>query len=115
VLLCHSTEVQQQPVTPQHGPLPNDDYAPGTHTPQVQKSRCQTPTTHTKISQVISVKHVQHSLRDSHQDAADIKKIPNRYQRLITVTTVHYWMFGKGHNILWANYNTASVDAWLET
>jgi len=27
-----------------------------------KKSRCQTPTTHTKISQVISVKHVQHYL-----------------------------------------------------
>ena len=32
-----------------------------------KKSRCQTPTTHTKISQVISVKHVQHSLRMDHK------------------------------------------------
>jgi len=39
------------------------DSSHQTHTPQVQKSRCQTPTTHTKISQVISVKHVQHSVR----------------------------------------------------
>ena len=75
MVLCHSTEVRQQPVTPQHGL----------------------------------------SYLDSRQDAADIKKIPNRYQRLINITTVHYWMFGKGRNILWANYNTASVDAWLET
>jgi len=37
------------------------------HTPQVQKSRCQTPTMHTKLSQVISVKHVQHSLRMDHK------------------------------------------------
>jgi len=33
----------------------------------VQKSRCQTTTTHTKISKVISVKHVQHSLRTDHK------------------------------------------------
>jgi len=32
-----------------------------------KKSRCQTPTTHTKISQVISVKHFQHSLRIDHK------------------------------------------------
>jgi len=31
-----------------------------------RKTRCQTPTTHTKVSQVISVKHVQHSLRMDH-------------------------------------------------
>jgi len=33
---------------------------------QSKKSLCQTPTTHTKISQVISVTHVQHSLRMDH-------------------------------------------------
>jgi len=32
-----------------------------------KKSRCQTPTTHAKISQVISVKPVQHSLRMDHK------------------------------------------------
>jgi len=32
-----------------------------------KKSRCQTPTTHAKISQVISVKHVQCSLRMDHK------------------------------------------------
>jgi len=31
------------------------------------KSCCRTPTTHTKISQVISVKHVQHSLKMAHK------------------------------------------------
>jgi len=31
-----------------------------------KKLPCQTPTTHTKISQVFSVKHVQHSLRMDH-------------------------------------------------
>ena len=34
---------------------------------RVQILRCQTPTTHTKISQVIQVKHVQHSLRMDHK------------------------------------------------
>jgi len=34
---------------------------------QSKKSRCQTSTTHTKISQVISIKHVQHSLRMDHK------------------------------------------------
>jgi len=34
---------------------------------QSKKSRCQTPTTHTKISQVISGKHVQHSLTMDHK------------------------------------------------
>ena len=32
-----------------------------------KKSRCQTPTTHTKISQVISVKHVQNFLKMDHK------------------------------------------------
>ena len=34
---------------------------------RVQISRCQTPTTHTKISQVIPVKHVQQSMRMDHK------------------------------------------------
>ena len=45
--------------------------------------RCQTPTTHTKISQVISVKHLQHSLRMDHEGSETCRSFLLYFKTLI--------------------------------